>query len=947
MPTGAAGPANTARNKNKLGQAARLLTKQLKSGFDSCSDKGIAIELEQGVRVSLQAGSAKEMHFKGALGNYCILRDLVKRDSDEVKRGANIQDLVSGGGLQPAGRPRTSDELQMFGPDSVEHKRQQRSLLATRHVRWVDSSRTPSIASARQLYLQAMIISQKVSALVELVRQSREYDWMEVKENTQGIINRAASHAARWTAAYLAKIAANLKDFFKNLWQGFCRRLENAERQCKERNARIQDESSSGLMKPADRSNEKSVNSFIQSVSGLNTKRKVNDEAANLEAAMDRTAASADEGVTLDQMQRDVDAVKREQMEVQTMVTATGQQSGDPPEKTLEKMDETNRKVENVERGWCGNTIKKSMSGFKETFSKIKNAIIEGGRAAIETPFPLLGIRGVGGAAGIAAAGFEEVVDLRNMEIAEFKWGSGFFGTSSTGAGIGAYAGLGWKGYKENWTLEEGYQTGLWVAQGVNLNFMGLPVGFGVTFGTDADNSRKGEPWIPEPHGINAVLFGWSASASLSNLVVPLTVDAGASYYWMINSECYDNIQEFLKYIWLPSCRLNQEGKGGCYPGAERAKITALRTGLHIATPVLPDLAFTLLASLYNMVRDTEYKPRCSDRSTNLRDNVTHFSVQVGKLLFESVQSIHALDTEMELMASYMSIAHKYNDHDIEKSSEYADWKGKIAGSIGACPKSPADLLDRETLQHNLQDQPVLWQKEFCTELGLGEQCIRDKPNQRAIRISTALGLQVGDVGITEIEQLISKINEIDPHASDLTSTLLEVKQNCVRPDSCTSGSQIWKMLKPLGKQPLRTLCDAFTANCKQKHNAVVSKYHDEEMLAMKIVGSLGGGTTDVASSSNPFGTCKEQSDCPLANTECPVQAADAQRGTVSQCQCKARYCHDVDLQTHQDICRAETDSYSALLRQIRSKYDRYKVEVGMLMGKLSQLAPHSSSPGR
>ena len=40
------------------------------------------------------------------------------------------------------------------------------------------------------------------------------------------------------------------------------------------------------------------------------------------------------------------------------------------------------------------------------------------------------------------------------------RWGAGFFGPSVAGMGLGGYAGVGWKGYKLNWTLQESIVTG-------------------------------------------------------------------------------------------------------------------------------------------------------------------------------------------------------------------------------------------------------------------------------------------------------------------------------------------------------------------------------------------------------------------------------------------------------------------------------------------------------
>lgn len=166
--------------------------------------------------------------------------------------------------------------------------------------------------------------------------------------------------------------------------------------------------------------------------------------------------------------------------------------------------------------------------------------------AGFKMTAPNLGIRGVGMSASGFGGGLEEVVDFRNREIAQFRWGAGFFGASVGGMGMGGYAGIGWKGYKENWTLQEAQVTGLWTSKGLTPSIFGINAGLSVTFGTDADNSVPG-PWVPEPHGMSSVLLGWSVGASITKAVVPISVDFGASYCWYLNSECFESLEEFIK----------------------------------------------------------------------------------------------------------------------------------------------------------------------------------------------------------------------------------------------------------------------------------------------------------------------------------------------------------------------------------------------------------------
>jgi len=555
-------------------------------------------------------------------------------------------------------------------------------------------------------------------------------------------------------------------------------------------------------------------------------------------------------------------------------------------------------------------------------------------------------------------------VDFRNREIGQFKWGSSFFGTSSAGAGIGGYAGLGWKGYRENWTLEEGYQTGLWVAKGVSLNFLGLPVGLGVTFGTDADNSQPG-PWIPEPHGINAINFGWSMSASLSSLVVPLTVDIGASYYWILNTECYRGLGEFLKYIWWPSCRLYEEGpdgRGGCYPGVERAMVSVLRTGIHMATPVLPDLAFTLLASLYHVVREDSYEPRCSDQSTDNRNNIHHFSKQTGNLIYESVKAMEGLDARAERVYARIMSATVFNDQDIEKSAEFEEWRKQVHAVVDTCPNAPPDVDGVDTLTQTLEDQPEPQLVDLCHELGLGSKCAHPTNNKkRILRLVMALELLDGDVSVKELDALIAAV-PLSPTEGVLTrastskrrvhDVLAGFRRNCTYTESCVKGSDVWKLLKTLGTSTLKTLCEAVGADCQKPTNwGWSSKLFDDEMMAMKIVDAIGGGAVDRATASNPFGTCSTSEDCPLAHSECPAQSGLERRGRGPRCQCRATFCY-----THHGTagteageaaaCQPEAATAKGLIRKIRAQYKQYKIQLGQLVGELTRLSPGAPGAG-
>merc|ERR550525_1344286 len=83
---------------------------------------------------------------------------------------------------------------------------------------------------------------------------------------------------------------------------------------------------------------------------------------------------------------------------------------------------------------------------------------------ALHMMMPTIGVRGLGGFASAGGLGLDEVIDFRNREIGYFTWGAVQLGTSLLQAQYGGYMGLGWKGYKANWSLEEAYQTATYTA---------------------------------------------------------------------------------------------------------------------------------------------------------------------------------------------------------------------------------------------------------------------------------------------------------------------------------------------------------------------------------------------------------------------------------------------------------------------------------------------------
>jgi len=169
----------------------------------------------------------------------------------------------------------------------------------------------------------------------------------------------------------------------------------------------------------------------------------------------------------------------------------------------VSKVDDVENQVENVAGVACDAKEWWIVKALKGIFSAIKK-LGKGIKAVGEIALPTLGIRGIGGVASIIGGGVEEVIDFWNREIGLFAWGSVWAGTNSLTAGVGGYAGVGWKGYKLDWNLEETYQTAIFTTGGFSVPLPIVPppsFGVSATAAVDADDSA-GLPWI-------AVLRGW------------------------------------------------------------------------------------------------------------------------------------------------------------------------------------------------------------------------------------------------------------------------------------------------------------------------------------------------------------------------------------------------------------------------------------------------------
>jgi len=630
--------------------------------------------------------------------------------------------------------------------------------------------------------------------------------------------------------------------------------------------------------------------------------------------------------------------------------------------KVTEGMDKLQEDVAQIEDTVCKNYSSSIADKFRKAFEMSKRAM----RGLLGTPMPILGVRGFSASVAGAQAGLEQVVDFRNREIGSFRFGALGFGSTTVGAQIGGYAGFGWKGYKENWTLEEGYQTGLWQSIDVAATAFGLPIGLGVTVCTDADNSQ-GPVWVPEPHGINAVTFGWSASASLADAFIA-KYSWGATYAVMMNSECFDSTAELVKSIWVPwRCP-------HCAPGAERTFVSALRAGFAISTMMwpIPELAYTALAYSYDIVRQGEdYTPKCSTSSMNYRNDPQKLALRTAKLLYETVEMAENLEKTLSVLTTRLNLAQLWNSEFQQANELMAVLKSfKVSGFF--CRKIPLDFTGAEERMKFLIAQPVDELKDLCGHYKLSQKCKTTKHKEKIIvRVNLYLSLAEGHITAHELSNVLMAVKGATTPGSKTMDNLARKLQSLHRackykPDfnedtSCLTGLELARFMQDaLEEEELYSLCAGVKVHCHQWKEGVklrmlkkiqgskVARW-DAEMMSFLIVNKVGGSSLDVAGPDNPFGLCDTDADCKHS----PSMVCETQKGydhysaeKVKSCACGENFCHHSRTENdggEQDYCKAQGNDWFTVFRDIQSFQLSKRVALGKMIGLLSSLTDGDS----
>lgn len=967
--------------KNKEEETKSIVAKSIElmkpdANFSCQDDRNLDLWL-RGMRSELGTrrarGTAQHFRARTTLKNYCNILEIVKDkarnvqvDMEDVRR---LQEAASSVG---ATRKMEKPEPVQRGPmhQSEEDKRNWHRAEAIRNLNWISNWDASDVNLLKELHVRAVMMNKNLNKLVQFSAESAEVDWLTVEPETtkkpSGKAGRVkekllegAKFVGKYTKAYLKKLGKSSTLFFSNCWSSFKRHLRNSERRCEREN----EEGSKKAAKTAGLPHSTSQKTISQRAHRLSSMEVgvLKKERGKVEKAMDVAIHDADLGsLPEDEAKAKLGTVRQTAQELH--------QQFDKGE--LDRIDEAEEIIDEVEGTVCKTQRKSAFQRLKDVFRKSKDSLMAG----FKMTAPNLGIRGVGMSASGFGGGLEEVVDFRNREIAQFRWGAGFFGASVGGMGMGGYAGIGWKGYKENWTLQEAQVTGLWTSKGLTPSIFGINAGLSVTFGTDADNSVPG-PWVPEPHGMSSVLLGWSVGASITKAVVPISVDFGASYCWYLNSECFESLEEFIKYLWLPLCK-------DCQGTSERAIVSGLRFGIHAPSfPIISEMAFSVIAALYDRrVRETDYKPECSPGSVTTRKDPAHLIRQIGDLMFTNARLLEDLVSKWDVFVHEMSMAEAYNP-DMEKSKEYRKWLKAATTEFQACPKQgpiseiSSDTMDvfKEMTDDELHGLCKTYKKQFGLEL------FCDAPGQTRQSLEERLliydNLKEGWLSTQDLQKLMMALRS----TSIAGKIFAERRHECLHNDTtkilssvdarvyvyrCMPSLEGLKVLesKATDKQMLR-LCELKGLQCSSETNVVWKKACkvcdtrairklqkfcakcgkkeiDKHGMATKILQVFGGGFIEPAGPNNPFGSCERTEDCWMPNTECIGNEGS------KVCSCKAGTCFNLvkNIRNWKDntdmfpICQAESSAWREIVAGMKRSFLIYRYTLGLMASQIKAL---------
>lgn len=432
-----------------------------------------------------------------------------------------------------------------------------------------------------------------------------------------------------------------------------------------------------------------------------------------------------------------------------------------------------------------------------------------------------------------------------------------------------------------------------------------------------------------------------------------------------MNSECFDSLSEFIKYLWLPICK-------DC-EGSERASISGLRSGIHAPSfPIISETVFSLVAALYERnIREPEYKSECSPGSVTTRKSPdsAHFLRQIGDLMFRNARLLEDLVGKWDRVLHEMSMAERYNEN-MEKSKEYRTWLQAAMQDFHTCPRQgPIVGMTEDTMNayREMTDEDLLGScRTYRIHYGLELFCDASETRRgREDRLLRYDSLKEGWLSAEELRNLMLEVRS----TSDAGKIFSERRQTCLDSgqsssvyqcmpslealkifDSKVPGKQVFRICERKGLACTRTrgtqskacrVCGTrvrgklrgFCGNCDKKEM-------DKQSMAMKILQVFGGGLIEHTGRHSAFGSCEKAEDCWMTHTECVGEEGN------KYCLCKVGTCFtmvknfsnfgdDTDLFP---LCQAKPNSWREIAADLKRSFLTYRYSLGQMAGRIKSL---------
>lgn len=594
-----------------------------------------------------------------------------------------------------SGRHENSPRMSSMTPEQKHQYRRRQALLASDFF-GTDFSADENIEKAQELLEDSLEINAELDAFLSFLQSEDDVDWANTHREL-GLIGTSVRGMARFAGA----VVHNTAELFRQTWRTFRRMMASNERRCV------------AMQSDAEGNEARRVGLTSGTEMLDNNGGEVDDD--EIERQIQRTEqvlASLEEGQeeTEAELERDVEALRRAGSDLGAAASSGTVHA--------EGLNATAATLERVSGRVCRGSQHSTAGRLMGFLRSLRSAA----GSALAIALPGYGMRGLSAALGLQG-GFEEVIDFRNREIGYFRWGLVDAGPSALSVGFGSYSSVGWKGYKVNWTLQDAYQTAMCTPHTGNLPSVSvlpglgpLSPGLGITYCTDADNTNH--VWIPEPHGVNGVVFsaGYGASAAgwmlpsntITDAISSLPVDIQWAQYWMFTSECFDSLGSLLRGMYTPVC-------ASCRGAAEHARVSTLRAATHVlAFPLITEMLHTFIAWQYDRhVRPEGYVSPCSDMSTKNRQKPEVVIAAVSRNLARAAETIQSIDSQIGAIENQLLAAAAANP----EMTESEEW-GALMEEQHMCARHP--MLPRSLAE----DDTELDQEEF--------EDVRAQLNQRS-----------------------------------------------------------------------------------------------------------------------------------------------------------------------------------------------------------------------